>query len=176
MHNASNAEATNAVAERWVLGGKKCLLQLHKCLRPFRAINGDQHVPSKLIRHCRLRLQALVFRLLLLSTVSVESSGAVVVIQMLHGPCFACFWIAAVDYANTSAPQGMEGTAQSLVSTCMYIVGPGIGSVVWSYIYQSYGAPVAYICGASVAAANAVALGKLQLAQPATQPLRAMRP
>ena len=130
----------------------------------------------QVIRHCRLHLQALVFRLLLLSTVSVESSGAVVVIQMLHGPCFACFWIAAVDYANTSAPQGMEGTAQSLVSTCMYIVGPGIGSVVWSYIYQSYGAPVAYICGASVAAANAVALGKLQLAQPATQPLRAMRP
>jgi MFS family permease len=112
-----------------------------------------------------------VLRLLLLSTVTVESSGEVVFIQVLHGACFACFWIAAVDYANMAAPQGMEGTAQSLVSTCMYIVGPGIGSVVWSYIYQAYGAPVAYICGASVAAANAVALGKLQLGQPATEPL-----
>ena len=123
-----------------------------------------------------LHLQALVLRLLLLSTVTVESSGEVVIIQMLHGACFACFWIAAVDYANTSAPQGMEGTAQSLVSTCMYIVGPGIGSVVWSYIYQAYGAPVAYMCGAFVAAANAVALGKLQLAQATTEPLRAIKP
>ena len=107
--------------------------------------------------------QALVVRLLLLSTVTIESAGRVVFIQMLHGSCFACFWIAAVDDANKAAPAGMKGTAQSLVSTCMYIVGPGIGSVLWSYIYQAYGAPTAYVCGAALAAVNAVAIGKLHM-------------
>ena len=28
-----------------------------------------------------------------------------------------------------------------------YILGPGIGSVIWSYIYQGYGAPMAYYSG-----------------------------
>ena len=121
-------------------------------------------------------LQALMLRLMLLSRVTLESSGNIVFIQVLHGACFACFWIAAVDYANNAAPQGMKGTAQSLLSTCMYIVGPGIGSVIWSYIYQIYGAPVAYICGAAVAAANALAIGRLQFAAAQTESLRTIEP
>lgn len=117
-----------------------------------------------------------MLRLVLLSTVTVESSSKIVLIQVLHGACFACFWIAAVDYANSVAPQDMKGTAQSLVSTCMYIVGPGIGSVVWSYIYQIYNAPIAYACGAAVAATNALAIGKLQLALPEGKPVRPAQP
>ena len=72
---------------------------------------------------------AVALRLLAMSTVTAETQWLIVYIQALHGVCFACFWIAAVDYAHACAPPGLKGTAQSLVSTSYYVVGPGVGSV-----------------------------------------------
>ena len=78
--------------------------------------------------------QALVLRLVLLSTVTVESSSRIVFIQVLHGACFACFWIAAVDCANTAAPQGMEGTARASPTRYLQRVLASVRFL--SYIYR----------------------------------------
>ena len=55
---------------------------------------------------------AVALRLLAMSTVTAETQWLIVYIQALHGVCFACFWIAAVDYAHACAPPGLKGTAQ----------------------------------------------------------------
>ena len=75
-------------------------------------------------------------------------------IQLSHGLCFALSWSAAVDFGFKSAPAELKATSQGVISTSYYIVGAGVGSVLWSVVYERFGAPVTYLCGAACVAVN----------------------
>jgi len=111
--------------------------------------------------HRRLLLcsqATLALRLVLMSQIT---PGLLVLIQCLHGPCFALFWSTIVDSVNKMAPEGTKGTAQSLLSTMYFVVGAGMGSTMWGAVYQSYGAATTYLLGliALLLSAGLVAAG-----------------
>eukprot|EP01047_Picozoa_sp_COSAG01_P071908 COSAG01_NODE_11292_length_1965_cov_1.444266_1_plen_99_part_00 len=84
-------------------------------------------------------------------------------IQTLHGVCFVFFWIAIVEHAQRIASTSTLATAQSLVSTCYYVLGAGVGSLLWGFVYQQYGALVAYRAGAACSLFNAHLVWKLDM-------------
>ena len=79
-------------------------------------------------------------------------------IQLSHGMCFALSWSAAVDFGFKSAPAELKATSQGVISTAYYIVGAGVGSVIWSIVFEFFGAPNAYLMGAATVAFNGVYL------------------
>jgi hypothetical protein len=79
-------------------------------------------------------------------------------IQLMHGTCFALSWTAAVDFGFKSAPAELKATSQGVISTAYYIVGAGVGSVLWSVVYEFFGAPRAYLIGACCVALNGIYL------------------
>ena len=62
-------------------------------------------------------------------------------IQTLHGVCFVFFWIAIVEHAQRIASTSTLATAQSLVSTCYYVLGAGVGSLLWGLEVRVSGDP-----------------------------------
>ena len=97
---------------------------------------------------------AMGLRLLLLMGLTRATHRLVMVVQLLHGACFALFWTAAVDYANASAPAELRATAQSAVSTAYYLIGAGCGSVLFGAAYERGGARATYAAGIAIAGAN----------------------
>jgi len=45
-------------------------------------------------------------------------------------------WICVVGYVGQIAPANLTGTALGLSSTCIFIIGKGLGSVVGGYIAE----------------------------------------
>eukprot|EP00613_Pedinella_sp_CCMP2098_P083044 CAMPEP_0171991978 /NCGR_PEP_ID=MMETSP0993-20121228/277707_1 /TAXON_ID=483369 /ORGANISM="non described non described, Strain CCMP2098" /LENGTH=453 /DNA_ID=CAMNT_0012645017 /DNA_START=509 /DNA_END=1870 /DNA_ORIENTATION=- len=74
------------------------------------------------------------------------------VLQLSHGGCFALTWAVAVDFSSRAAPPGLAATCQAATSTAYFVVGSGVGSVLWSYAYDAFGgrAGPAYTLGALV--------------------------
>ena len=83
---------------------------------------------------------------------------ALPLLQLLHGPCFALAWSAAVSFAADATPPRLRATSQSALSTAYYVLGAGVGSVLWSCAYEYLGARATYLSGAALVAAAAVAL------------------
>jgi len=116
---------------------------------------------------CRLLKVAhalMILRLVALSLVTPQSASiALPLLQLLHGPCFALAWTSAVEWASAASPRHLLATSQSVLSACYYVVGSGLGSVLWSSIYQHFGAQAAYVLGAGgVALSLTVLLTKLK--------------
>eukprot|EP01051_Picozoa_sp_SAG22_P021361 SAG22_NODE_4687_length_1192_cov_1.612992_2_plen_195_part_00 len=118
------------------------------------------------LRPARLMLLsqlAMIVRLLAVSTVQPGQEHRLVAIQSLHGLGFACYWIAVVEHVQQAAAPALRGTSQSVVSTCYYTLGPGLGSILWLSLYELYGARWVYRAGCLVAAGNAAAMVALSV-------------
>mmetsp|Transcript_7864 Transcript_7864/g.24774 ORF Transcript_7864/g.24774 Transcript_7864/m.24774 type:complete len:120 (-) Transcript_7864:28-387(-) len=101
----------------------------------------------------------MVVRLVGLACVTAATAPiALPVLQLLHGPCFALAWTAAVSFAADATPPQLRATAQSALSTTYYVLGAGVGSVLWSVAYESFGARPTYLAGAALAAASGALL------------------
>lgn len=102
---------------------------------------------------------AMAARLLGLSLVGPESaSWALPTLQLLHGPCFALAWTGAVRYAADAAPAPLRATSMSFLSSTYYVLGAGVGSVLWSCVYEAVGAPRTYVIGAALVLSSTVLL------------------
>jgi PPP family 3-phenylpropionic acid transporter len=65
-------------------------------------------------------------------------------ISLLHGPTFAAMWVAGVAYADETAPPGLGATAQGLFSSAVFGLGAALGAFTGGYLYEDYGAVVAF--------------------------------
>ena len=112
--------------------------------------------------HARLLRAAhgcMVLRLCALACVTPAAAPwALPLLQLLHGPCFALAWSAAVSFAADATPPRLRATSQSALSTAYYVLGAGVGSVLWSCAYEYLGARATYLSGAALVAAAAGAL------------------
>ncbi len=76
--------------------------------------------------------------------VAMTAPWQVLVISLLHGPTFAAMWSAGVAYADESAPPGLGATAQGIFSGFVIGLGSALGAFVGGYLYEAYGALVAF--------------------------------
>ena len=65
---------------------------------------------------------------------------------------------AGAERAPSRRPPQLRATAQSALSTTYYVLGAGVGSVLWSVAYESFGARPTYLAGAALAAASGALL------------------
>jgi PPP family 3-phenylpropionic acid transporter len=91
----------------------------------------------------------LIFALLISVTRSlaysfINTSGLVLLIQLLHGPSFSAMWVAGVSYANKIAPQGMGATAQGLFSGVQLGLAGTFGGLVGGLLYENLGAAMMF--------------------------------
>ncbi len=70
----------------------------------------------------------------------INTSGLVLLVQLLHGPSFSAMWVAGVSYANEIAPKGMGATAQGLFSGVQLGLAGTFGGLVGGFLYESLGA------------------------------------
>ncbi|MFN8495459.1 MAG: major facilitator superfamily domain-containing protein 6 [Caldilineaceae bacterium] len=80
----------------------------------------------------------------------------VLVINLLHGLTFSAMWVAAVNYANESAPDGLGATAQGLLAGISMGLAGMMGALIGGFLYDSVGPAAMFGC-----AGVAVLLGLL---------------
>lgn len=117
------------------------------------------HIQMLKVAHCCMFL-----RLLGLASVTKATSYVMLpALQLLHGPCFALAWTAAVNFAGDVSTRELRATSQSVLSTTYYVLGAGVGSVLWSFVYEHAGSRTTYTLGAAlVATSGSVLLPKLK--------------
>lgn len=76
--------------------------------------------------------------------VAMTAPWQVLIISLLHGPTFAAMWSAGVAYADESAPPGLGATAQGIFSGVVMGLGTALGAFVGGFLYEAYGALVAF--------------------------------
>lgn len=69
----------------------------------------------------------------------IENPGLAVLVQLLHGLSFGAFLVGAVTYVNDRTPQGMSTTAQAILGTVSFGIGPIVGAMVGGYFYDTVG-------------------------------------
>ena len=79
-------------------------------------------------------------------------------LQMMHGLTFSLIWIAGVSYTNAIAPAGMGATAQALFSATQFGLGNGIGALLGSQVYATFGPVILYRAAAVSALCGVVFL------------------
>jgi predicted MFS family arabinose efflux permease len=111
------------------------------------------------VRMLRVAHACLAGRLMALACVTrATAPWALPLLQLLHGPCFALAWSAAVSFAAAATPPRLRATSQSALSTAYYVLGAGVGSALWSCAYEYLGARATYLSGAALIAASAATL------------------
>ncbi len=87
-------------------------------------------------------------------TAHVDTAGALVAVQALHGLTFGAFWIAGVEIMSRRASPDIVASAQSLFAAASYGVGAFIGAIVAGQIGEHMGtdAIFATLAGVSVLA------------------------
>lgn len=78
--------------------------------------------------------------------------------QLLHGPCFAAFWIAGVVEAQRLAPRGLEATAQSLFGVAAFGVASSLASMVGGSVFQFFGSAALFGLGGMLALCGSIGL------------------
>ena len=69
----------------------------------------------------------------------VTSPILILLIQVLHGFSFSVIWIAGVAYADSSAPEGKNATAQGLFNAVMMGLGSAAGGLSGGLLYDALG-------------------------------------
>ena len=98
-----------------------------------------------------------VVRLLAHACVTKEWQSLTLLINLLHGFCFALFWTAAVDTVQRLAPRGLEASSQSLFVMVWGTLGQAAGALLWGVAFDRVGARPVYLAAAALCAATAVA-------------------
>lgn len=109
-----------------------------------------------------LLIASLLFLALRLFLYSLFNSPALILlVQLLHGFCFAIMWIAAVSYADEFAPEGKTATAQGLLGAVMMGLGSTTGGLLGGYLYDALGASIMFrvLAGALLLAALLLFMG-----------------
>jgi len=78
----------------------------------------------------------LIIRLYLYTLLPSDMPALVLLVEPLHGICFAAMWAATVEYAKTIAPPGGMARLQSLVNGLYYCMSMGVGSALWGYAVE----------------------------------------
>ena len=74
----------------------------------------------------------------------VDTPGAALAVQLLHGPSFAIFWVAGVSYAHALAPPGLGATAQAQFVGVNFGLGGATGALAGGFLYESLGLALMY--------------------------------
>ena len=82
---------------------------------------------------------------------TTTSPTVLIATTSLIGICFGMSWIAAVDYANHSAPAGLRATAQTLVGAAHGGLGWSIGSLIGGELWDLAGGSILYFVAALTA-------------------------
>jgi PPP family 3-phenylpropionic acid transporter len=80
----------------------------------------------------------------------------------LIGIAYGIFWVAAVGYANDTAPEGMGATAQAAVSAAQMGLGWGLGAIIGGILWDTAGGSAVFWAG-SIAASLAVVVFRIGL-------------
>ena len=80
----------------------------------------------------------------------------------LVGVAYGIFWVAAVGFANDTAPEGMGTTAQAAVGAAQMGLGWGLGAIIGGILWDMAGGSSVFWVGA-VAAALAIVVFRLGL-------------
>ncbi|MEC8425383.1 MAG: MFS transporter, partial [Myxococcota bacterium] len=90
-------------------------------------------------------------------------------LQALHGVVFAVFWIGVVELFRRAASAEIRASAQAVVMTACYGVGPLLTSAVAAAVVDVHGTGALFIAAGAAAAAGAVftAIGGRRLGQAA---------
>jgi len=68
----------------------------------------------------------------------------------LLGVLYACFWLAVVNYASQSAPDGLRATGQGLVGAAQAGLGWSIGAVMGGMLWDAFGGSVVLMTAAGL--------------------------
>ena len=72
------------------------------------------------------------------------SGAAILLLQLLHGPSFALFWIGGVTRAHELAPPGMAATSQALFGAVASGLAAAAGGYFGGLLIGSIGGPLLY--------------------------------
>lgn len=78
----------------------------------------------------------------------------VLLLEPLHGVTFGCICTASVDFAASIAPEGLESTAQAVMSSLQGGLGSLVGITAGAIVEEAYGSHVLYRGSAIVIAVN----------------------
>ncbi|CAK0867956.1 unnamed protein product [Prorocentrum cordatum] len=105
----------------------------------------------------------------------MSAAWSVLLIEPLHGITFALVWTAAIDHVAQPGVcgEGLEASAQGLLSSCFMGVGPIVGLLLGGVLFDKLGGHVAYsifaicVCFSEVITGhNTAPLGYPSLLQP----------
>lgn len=82
---------------------------------------------------------ALAIRVFAYSLLTPNTVSFVLLIEMLHGICFATAWSAGVKLALSIAPPGREATSQGILNAVFSGLGPAVGCTLGGTLYDGYG-------------------------------------
>lgn len=94
-----------------------------------------------------------VFRLLILSAISIDNHFSLVfllILQLTHGLNFGLFWLAVADSILKLAPDGLLTSSMAALNIAYYTCGGSLGNLLWGWIYQSLGVNSVYRIAAVV--------------------------
>lgn len=77
----------------------------------------------------------------------VPDLGWFLVLQLLHGPCFALFWTSGVVQAQELSPKGMETTSQALLGMMYFGAAGMLMSAIGGLIYRDFGSTIMFAVG-----------------------------
>lgn len=129
------------------------------------AANGAAEMPIMFLggrwfarfRHARLIQAGLIgYTLVWLFMAVVQTPGTLVFSAFLVGLCYGTLWVAAVNYAASSAPEGLSATAQALVGAANSGLGWSVGSVLSGYVWDAAGGSAVFGMASVAAAAGGV--------------------
>lgn len=70
--------------------------------------------------------------------------------------CFSCYWVSVVNYADQSAPPGLNATTQAILGAAQSGLGWSLGAIAAGYLWDAAGATAVFLV-----AAGAVGLAAL---------------
>ena len=93
----------------------------------------------------RIALAAYCIRLGAYSLIeAMPSVWYVTPVELLHAVTFGIAWTAGVNFCNSEAPAGLQGSAQGLFSSLLGGFGAGVGGLLGGLLFQFYGGAVMY--------------------------------
>ncbi len=80
----------------------------------------------------------------------------ILAVSPLLGVLYACFWLAVVNYASQSAPDGLRATGQALVGAAQGGLGWSLGAVIAGTLWDNFGGSVVLMTAAGLMVAAAL--------------------
>eukprot|EP00898_Chlorokybus_atmophyticus_P007440 jgi/Chlat1/7698/Chrsp64S07146 len=90
----------------------------------------------------------------------MPSAWTVLFVEPLHGITFGCAYASGTLQSSELAPPGLESTMQSIMTSCIFGLGFGVGSLIGGTVYDHFGAVVLFrSCAITVLLCTVVFIG-----------------